>query len=152
MSHFDKILQIYLSAVADSSENSVSAELFLLLFDLQDDVKGSSSEDIGLGLWPIPDGCCKPADCSSVLKTAIIALMTASSTWVHGLDGAFIRRKNKLCHFCLSCSNKLAACNKIVSSVQIHTTKLFITLARHLFIQVCNCLWRMHFKFYVIYY
>lgn len=71
---------MYLSAVADSSENSVSVEVFLLLLDLHDDAKGSSSEDIGLGLWPIPDGCCKPADCSSVLNTAIIALMVASST------------------------------------------------------------------------
>lgn len=128
------MLWIYLSAVVDSSENSISAEIFLLLFDLQDDAKGSSSEDIGLGLWPIPDGCCKPADCSSVLKTAIIALMVASSTWDQGLDGALIRRKNKLCHFCLSCSNKLAAYNKMVSSVQIDTSKISITLARQLFV------------------
>jgi hypothetical protein len=78
--HLGEMPQIYLSTVADSSENSVSAALFLLLFDLHDDAKGSSSEDMGLGLWPIPDGCCKPAHCSSVLKTAIIARMLASST------------------------------------------------------------------------
>lgn len=32
---------------------------------------------IGLGLCPIPAGCWKPRDCSSLLRTLITALMTA---------------------------------------------------------------------------
>lgn len=101
-----------LSALNASSPNSPSAELFRLLFDLHEDATGSSSEDMGLGLCPIPEGCCNPADCSSVLNTAMIARIVASSTWDQGFEGALIRRRNKLCHFCLSCRRRLAACNK----------------------------------------
>lgn len=137
------MVSIYLSAVADSSEKSVSAEVFLLLFDLQDDARGSSSEDIGLGLWPIPDGCCKPADCSSVLRTAMMALMVASSTWDQGLDGALIRRKNKLCHLCLSCSSRLAACNRTPPSATPVPARWRPHLQdTHSLVKVCSCLQR----------
>lgn len=107
-----KIWDINLSVLKASSANSDSPELFRLVFDLQEDAKGSSSDDIGLGLCPIPEGCCRPADCSSVLKTAMIARIVASSTWDHGFEGALIRRRNKLCHFCLNCKRRVAACLK----------------------------------------
>lgn len=106
------IWDINLSVWKTSSANSDSPELFRLVFDLQEDAKGSSSDDIGLGLCPIPEGCCRPADCSSVLKTAMIARIVASSTWDHGFEGALIRRRNKLCHFCLNCKRRVAACFK----------------------------------------
>lgn len=42
--------------------------------------KKSFYSHIGLGLCPIPAGCCKPRDCSSLVRTPITALITFSST------------------------------------------------------------------------
>lgn len=110
----------YLSAWEGSSEKSIS-ELFLLLLFFQEDDMGSSSEVIGLGLCPIPEGCCKPADISSVPSTLITVRIVASSVCVHGFDGARILLRIKLCHFCRNCSKRAAA-------YQIHNNNVSLVL------------------------
>lgn len=91
----------YPSALRESWLFSMTLLCPLVLIKLVDWCWGSSGL-MGLGRWPIPVGCCKPAACSSAPSTDTTAWIVASSSWDHGLEGQWILLKNKLCQRCLS--------------------------------------------------